>query len=339
MRQFIISFIVVSFLLCGCMSSSNGGIEIPIDTEQNQSRTIQKTKLSTHTITPTIPAIPTITATLKPVSKSTPIPNDPPPLNTRDIQSVLTWFLYGLQNQDVSIIEALISPDGIRYAHYYEGVQFITKNDFIVQLNQRLGSELECEAITYYSPYYWQIWTTNWTPQWEMTELCYPDCFPLNPTFESSNAGFFFSQFNGEWLLDVNYLRTMEMYFDLVAEDYTALYRCTDFVLDKLVENDNSLFCPGAPTPRLEISGFAYVGYDPPLANRVRSKPGTENSIVSKIEPGGVMEILAGPKCVDNWVWWQVRELNTGLTGWTVEGDGKAYWLIPCESIDQCGNQ
>ena len=41
------------------------------------------------------------------------------------------------------------------------------------------------------------------------------------------------------------------------------------------------------------------------------------------------MEILDGPQCVDNWTWWKVREPSTGLTGWTVEGDGSQYWLVP----------
>jgi Tol biopolymer transport system component len=41
------------------------------------------------------------------------------------------------------------------------------------------------------------------------------------------------------------------------------------------------------------------------------------------------MDILAGPTCQNGWVWWEIRSLTTGLTGWTAEGDGQNYWLLP----------
>jgi hypothetical protein len=41
------------------------------------------------------------------------------------------------------------------------------------------------------------------------------------------------------------------------------------------------------------------------------------------------MEILDGPACKNQWVWWYVRAEKNGLVGWTAEGDAENYWLVP----------
>lgn len=87
--------------------------------------------------------------------------------------------------------------------------------------------------------------------------------------------------------------------------------------------------CPNAPLSRLQAGGIAVVSFDPPLANRVRSEPGTQAQIVGQIGPGEVIEILDGPGCANDWVWWRIRSQGKGLTGWTSEGDRNAYWLVP----------
>jgi hypothetical protein len=94
--------------------------------------------------------------------------------------------------------------------------------------------------------------------------------------------------------------------------------------------------CPGAPATRLNVGSFAYVNPEPPLPNNLRSKPGENNELIGYIEPGQAMKILEGPECADGWLWWKVRTLETDLTGWTAEGDGQGYWLIPCSSQEQC---
>lgn len=73
----------------------------------------------------------------------------------------------------------------------------------------------------------------------------------------------------------------------------------------------------------------ASVSTDPPLANRVRSAPSLESTVIGSLEPGEEMEIVAGPGCSNQWVWWKVKSLSTDVIGWTAEGDQKGYWLIP----------
>jgi hypothetical protein len=94
--------------------------------------------------------------------------------------------------------------------------------------------------------------------------------------------------------------------------------------------------CGDALPTRLQVDGYAYVDPDPPLPNNLRSEAGKDNELIGEIQAGQAMQILAGPECVDGSVWWQVRTLETELEGWTVEGDGQDYWLIPCASEAEC---
>jgi hypothetical protein len=40
------------------------------------------------------------------------------------------------------------------------------------------------------------------------------------------------------------------------------------------------------------------------------------------------MLIIDGPYCYENWIVWQV-DTDGGLQGFTPEGNGDEYWLIP----------
>jgi eukaryotic-like serine/threonine-protein kinase len=88
--------------------------------------------------------------------------------------------------------------------------------------------------------------------------------------------------------------------------------------------------CPDSFPSRLHIGDHATVSEDPPVANNLRNNPGTEGTeIIGKIDPGEEVEILDGPQCQNNWVWWKVKVLKTSQVGWTSEGDGTTYWLVP----------
>ena len=96
--------------------------------------------------------------------------------------------------------------------------------------------------------------------------------------------------------------------------------------------------CDGVAPTHLYLGGYGSVGYDPPLANNVRSGPGKNYDVIGKIEPGGLMEILEGPECANGWVWWKVKVKNGGLIGWTAEGNGgDTYWVLPCPLDSECG--
>lgn len=85
--------------------------------------------------------------------------------------------------------------------------------------------------------------------------------------------------------------------------------------------------CPDGPTSRLKVGDIAYVTKEPPIPNRIRKEPNRQGEILGLINPGGSMDILDGPVCADNWVWWKVK--NADLEGWMAEGDADTYWMIP----------
>jgi hypothetical protein len=89
--------------------------------------------------------------------------------------------------------------------------------------------------------------------------------------------------------------------------------------------------CGGSYPSRLRVGDKAYISYDPPLPNRVRSEANTSSEILGYLQVGEEMVILDGPVCAENWIWWYVRSLDTGLTGWTAEGDFQDYWLVPLD--------
>lgn len=66
------------------------------------------------------------------------------------------------------------------------------------------------------------------------------------------------------------------------------------------------------------------------LPNRVRSAPDTSAQVITQLHPGQIALVLEGPTCADGLVFWKVRSdaIPDGL-GWTAEGDGVEYYLVP----------
>jgi hypothetical protein len=87
--------------------------------------------------------------------------------------------------------------------------------------------------------------------------------------------------------------------------------------------------CPNIYESRLRVGNIARVTEYPYLPNRVRSGPGTDFPVLGYVEPGEEVEIIQGPECANNWVWWRVRSQSTGLDGWTAEGSAEYFWLEP----------
>ncbi len=86
--------------------------------------------------------------------------------------------------------------------------------------------------------------------------------------------------------------------------------------------------CTGAPAPQLVIGEYGRVG--PGSPNNVRNQPAASGDRVGEIPAGGEFAIMDGPVCADGFNWWQVD--YNGLVGWTVEGSGSDYWLVPISS-------
>lgn len=83
---------------------------------------------------------------------------------------------------------------------------------------------------------------------------------------------------------------------------------------------------------QLYLGGHAVVSRTPPKPNRLRSEPSTkggDSTVIGWIQPDEEIVLLQGPACAEGWAWWKVTSVSSGQSGWTSEGDGENYWLIP----------
>jgi len=53
-----------------------------------------------------------------------------------------------------------------------------------------------------------------------------------------------------------------------------------------------------------------------------------EAAIATYAQPGDKLEIVNGPYCSRGWIVWMVKT-GDGFVGFTPEGDGNEYWLLP----------
>jgi hypothetical protein len=82
--------------------------------------------------------------------------------------------------------------------------------------------------------------------------------------------------------------------------------------------------CPGSLPPRLSVGASAVVATDPdPL--RARSAPGV-GDIVDLLYRGYALQVVGGPVCENNLLWWQVR-LRDGSSAWVAESDTTEYFV------------
>ena len=84
----------------------------------------------------------------------------------------------------------------------------------------------------------------------------------------------------------------------------------------------------GCVASRLKVGTRAMVSYVGG-ANGIRYGLDMQyDTIAVYAEPGEVLEIIGGPWCSHGWIVWMVRTA-TGFVGYTPEGDGNSYWLLP----------
>lgn len=86
--------------------------------------------------------------------------------------------------------------------------------------------------------------------------------------------------------------------------------------------------CPGSYQSFLRVGQKAMVSLNPPLPNNVRSAASKTAAFLFAIQPGDEVDIIDGPGCENGWVWWKVQ-VKDGQSGWTAEGDGTEYWIVP----------
>ena len=94
--------------------------------------------------------------------------------------------------------------------------------------------------------------------------------------------------------------------------------------------------CTNAHPTRLQRGGRAYVLPQPPTPNRVFREPNRQATLVGRIYPNEAMTLLDGPRCAQSSVWWYVQA-DSGVLGWTAEGQPGEYWLAPLGSTPPTG--
>lgn len=87
------------------------------------------------------------------------------------------------------------------------------------------------------------------------------------------------------------------------------------------------IVCPNTYPTHLKVGIRVYASLDPPLPNRIRQEPNTKATIIGLIKPGEEADVIDGPACAEGWIWWKIK--MPAVTGWTAEGDGKDYWILP----------
>src|SRR5262249_28630715 len=60
-------------------------------------------------------------------------------------------------------------------------------------------------------------------------------------------------------------------------------------------------------------------------------QPSKSGALLTTLPAGQQVDVLGGPVCADGFQWWQVKADQT--QGWTVEGSGSDYWLVPAISV------
>lgn len=88
--------------------------------------------------------------------------------------------------------------------------------------------------------------------------------------------------------------------------------------------------CPNSYLSKLYKGMKAKLSDEPPLPNRIRDQASTSAKIIGMIQPGEIVDIIDGPGCSNQWTWWKIRT-SGGVIGWTAEGDGTDYWLLPVQ--------
>ena len=105
----------------------------------------------------------------------------------------------------------------------------------------------------------------------------------------------------------------------------------------KLADSNNRPSCSrgasaGYTIPRLKVG---MRGHSVATVNlRVRQQPGIRSQSVGFLAPRSNFEVLDGPECVGNYVWWKIK--NGQVEGWIAEGDPVTfkYWLAPNTARD-----
>lgn len=331
----LITMLFCLFFFLGACSTSN------IPTNDALNKVIMSSTPKQNAISTTLPIesttfVQAATRTTIFTQTSTPIA----PMNRFDHASVLYWLIRAIDHRDAAIFSQLVK-DNIGYGNHLEGGQIVSKQKFLSDLDERFPSNPKCESYVIMDQNHIQVWTSGWTPAWQLTEMCYVNgCNPINPPFQNNDAGFFLAKIGDGWII-----QGMEL---IDAKKGEKLYNLKTYSCDSISPLDTKaptkmitttpFVCSSIFKTRLKVGDYAYISTDPPYPLRVRKNPGKAGLVVNQLQPGQGLVVLDGPSCTEGLVWWKVRSLNGTIEGWVAEGETNDYWLIPCSSSILCGS-
>lgn len=93
-------------------------------------------------------------------------------------------------------------------------------------------------------------------------------------------------------------------------------------------QKTDTVFCNGAPKSRVFVGTVARITLTDGTPTRVREKPTTSAKILGRLAEGTQFKVVNGPKCADNYAWWQIQLAN-GTRGWIAEGSKTLYFIEP----------
>jgi len=253
------------------------------------------------------------------------------PLDASSPQVIMNWVNYGIEHNDPYALVNLPMFDEIGFANYLEGGQTKSKSEYQYELAQRLKTSYPiCDGYNFEDNYF-KVWTHNWEPDWQMTELCYVDCNPINPPYQSDIHAFFFVQDSGEWKLRTIWVNDWELFS--FGKPY-PLSSCSQPVqipadLSQHDPQPQQNSCPGAPPQRMEVGKYGKVCTQKDSV-AFRKNPAKSGDVIDRFDPGFGFKVIGGPSCADDWSWWQV-ELSGGQRGWISEGGDSTdpYFICP----------
>ena len=250
-------------------------------------------------------------------------------LDLSDPQSSLDWLVYGLNHQDMYALTAITDSDDLENANWYEGFQPVTRESYLDQLRIRIESAPSCDGLTTQNGCI-QVWTSRWSPPWQVTENCYAECVKYEEPWKSNIAAFSICNFDGataegpnydgKWRIRGMYINKPDNFF--LSSDY-QMASCENpdaSILDNHPAppaSNPSGSCPGPPEERMEINQRGYVCTKNDSV-MVRKLPLPSGEIITRLAPGTEFVVLDGPSCGD-WAWWMI-ETDNGIKGWIAEG-------------------
>ena len=63
----------------------------------------------------------------------------------------------------------------------------------------------------------------------------------------------------------------------------------------------------------------------------IRSTPGTNAAVLTRVNTGTEFTVLAGPQSANGFIWYQIRSDDGQTQGWAADGNDTTRWLSPLE--------